>query len=643
MMNSLTDDVHPFANREKLPSNAPRTGLRPPPMPARQYGIDLKHAEQITRRLLLAPTTLPTYTALPSVPNLSPAQHRFLYEDGFASLPPSLDPASRGKQKKGKDAYGVPHARASKKRFQVANLVAAVCALIPTPDASNSKSRRRKGMPRLLDLCGGCGHVGLPLAALFPHCRVIVVDTNQIALGIAARRAAEAGLSNLDTLERNIEQLQGVPFDVAVALHACGGASDTVLAAAAGAGAAVVVAPCCVGGVVAKKGSVTGRASGAVVRDPASAEGAAIDWDVARSSLFRGLLAEAEYPRLARAADFGEQLLERDGWRRVAKSLVEQDRALWMGEMGYGVRVVKMRPLDCTPKNDMLVAWPRKTLGEEDSGFGSDVGWDLDIDANMFLADVRDENVMKGLGMAEVAEVESILREQVFSEDSTGLHHFPMGLGKRKRKVIHAVAESMGLWHGSIGKGAQRYVSVRRTASWPLFFDYFLGIGGPEIERVCASLVEKIPPACAERRVHMRGNPHHITIIRPPEISHLSNYYKHGKQRLLSKAFESLKHSTMQILGVGRVRGPTKRTKRKSSALPESTVAKGVVVEPALAEAYFVVVEWPAGNALRTELGLPPIDFHITLGFSVKDIHDVRKDRSTLVFNHEANLPLRPF
>lgn len=643
-MSSATDDVHPLASAfaDKLPANAPSSRLRP--RPARINGIDLKTAEQLTRRLLLSPSTLPTYTALPSLPNLSPAQYRFLHLDGFASLAPSLDPASRGRTDKGKKPYGVPDGRASRKRLQVANLVAAVCALTAMRDSGGRKIKRRKGMPRLLDLCGGCGHVGLPLAALLPGWRIIVVDSNQVALQVAARRAEEAGLSNLDTLQKNVEQLDGIPFDVAVALHACGGASDTVLAAAAKAKAAVVVAPCCVGGVVATKGSVTGSASGAVVVDPASSDGNAINWDVPRSKLFRELLNDGEYPRLARAADFGEQLTEGDDWRRVAKALVEQDRASWMSEMGYQVRVVKMRPLDCTPKNDMLITWPKATEDITDRlDSRNELKWDLDTQANKFLEDVRDGSVIKGLGISEVVEVENILRTEISTEDSNGVYNFPAGLGKRRRKVVHAVAESMGLWHESAGKGAERYVSVRRTAWWPLFFDYFVGIGGPEIDKVCRFLRDKIPAHCAERRAHLRGNPHHVTVVRPQEVSRLHYSYKGDKTLLLRKAFNALKDSKMNVNGIGCVRlhgaastGPTLTKENENNAKSDTAEAKSDAAE--VKEAYFIVIDWPAASALRTELGLPRMDFHITLGFSVKDIHGVKKDSSTLLFNYQTHL-----
>ena len=48
-------------------------------------------------------------------------------------------------------------------------------------------------------------------------------------------------------------------------------------------------------------------------------------------------------------------------------------------------------------------------------------------------------------------------------------------------------------------------------------------------------------------------------------------------------------------------------------------------------EAYFRVVQWPEANRLRTQLGLQPADFHITVGFRTQDIHGVKKDWTTLV------------
>lgn len=48
-------------------------------------------------------------------------------------------------------------------------------------------------------------------------------------------------------------------------------------------------------------------------------------------------------------------------------------------------------------------------------------------------------------------------------------------------------------------------------------------------------------------------------------------------------------------------------------------------------EVYFVVINSPECDEIRGDLGLSSRDFHITLGFTNKDIFGVRKDESTLV------------
>eukprot|EP00177_Eucheuma_denticulatum_P005551 GFKZ01010091.1.p1 GENE.GFKZ01010091.1~~GFKZ01010091.1.p1 ORF type:complete len:617 (-),score=74.29 GFKZ01010091.1:1924-3774(-) len=585
----------------------------------RIHGLDLKQAEAVTRRLLLSHT--PTYHTLPTL-SLSAPLHQFLNGPGFTALHPSLDPSTRGPRD---TPTAVPPARASRKRIQIANLVALVASLprIHTPHSNG----RRVSPPRVLDLCGGCGHVGLVLAALMPQWRVTVVDTAAVALGVAERRAREAGLSNFDTLCKDIVEVD-MPFQVAVALHACGGASDVVLAKAAQVGAAVVVAPCCVGGVVAKKGNVTGSAVDCKVEDPV--RGGWVEWEEAKSEGMRAMMREGEFAVLARAADFGEHGAG-DEWRRVAKMLVEEDRAMWLREGGYQTRLVKMRPLDCTPKNDVLVAWR-----------GQAREWEVDAQMKEFVRGVAEGNVIRGLGVKEVLQVEEILRVEV-CESGAGEFWFPPGLGKRRRKIVHAVADSMGLHHQSLGKGEARRVGVRKTAWWPLFFDHYLGVGGPALERVCDELSGSVPQACLERRQLVRGNPRHVTIIRPPEVGQLPPVYKRDWAQLLQRAFRVLQGSAVHALGVGRVRAAGSGSRAHSSRRGSQSglTDDDFVVEAdgrggaSVNEAFFVVLHWPAADSLRRQLGLGPVDFHITLGFTDKDIHTARKDERTLVFRRD--------
>lgn len=46
---------------------------------------------------------------------------------------------------------------------------------------------------------------------------------------------------------------------------------------------------------------------------------------------------------------------------------------------------------------------------------------------------------------------------------------------------------------------------------------------------------------------------------------------------------------------------------------------------------YYIVVEFPEANELRKSIGLKEKDFHVTLGFNKKDVHDIPKDKSTII------------
>jgi len=48
-------------------------------------------------------------------------------------------------------------------------------------------------------------------------------------------------------------------------------------------------------------------------------------------------------------------------------------------------------------------------------------------------------------------------------------------------------------------------------------------------------------------------------------------------------------------------------------------------------DAYFKVIDWPTGHKFRKSCGLDAKDFHITIGFKDKDVHDVKKDQTTLI------------
>lgn len=562
--------------------------------PTRLNGIDLKKAEQITRRLLLSEQAIPNYHLLPLIPEYdqNPKLNDFLHKHGFDTLHPALSNS---------DNKNINPQRGQKKQQQVYNLVSAVSILA---------GQKQHG--HIVDLCGGCGHVALVLAALFPSWSITIVDKNQRALEIANTRAQKAGLSNISTLHTNIQDLE-IPFDIAVALHACGGATDVALALTAAAGAAAVVAPCCVGGVVSEKGNVTGRPNGATVSDPTSMNGEPIEWGVPRSKAFQELISDGEYVPLARAADYGEENPPgQDDWRRVTRSLTNWDRLLWMTDAAMCAYLVKMRPVACSPKNDVIVVWSNKQFEHV-----SQMEWRRDDLHNGFIRDVQEGHIMNGLGVKEVKEVEKTLQDRVCAAGSSGVYIASPGMGKRKRKVFHAVAESMGLWHCSQGRGVDRAVVVKRNQWWPLFFESYVAVGGPQVDEIGKALLNVVPNDCVEKRAQLRGTPHHITLVGPKDISKMPSMFKKNQEICLQEAHEALSGTQFRILGVGRVK--TLLSKHGSSEENE---------------AYYAVVDWPEAQSFRRKMGLPKCDLHITLGFRVKDIHDKAKNETT-IFHYE--------
>lgn len=599
---SVSTSTNKSTAKIKVPSN-----LHPPP--TRLSGVDLHFAEFLVHTLLQHAHLTPIYHLPPPLPSLPIAVHTFLSSPlppdslcpPFHAIPPAVDPAWRPARftTSRTAAQPIPTIRSSRKRQQLRFLVSLLAPYLSKHDS-----------PVIHDLCAGSGHVGLLLAALFPHASVTLVDDGTIPLQLAADRIQQAGLTNV-FISKSPIQASAPSCDVVIALHACAGASEAVLSRATAAKAQLVVlVPCCVGGVVTSRGSVTGASGGnGGVNDLHN--GTVLtetQWRNARSRAFRSALSgDEDYSMLVKAADFGESG-STGMWRRVAKACIDWDRLLWLKEAGFEVRLAKLRPLEATPKNDVLVAWrPDAPV---------DMEWQRDEIANGVVADVAQRSVASSLQIDEMRDVERILREAVCTNDASGIYSSPPASGRRRRKVVHAVADMLGLTHESVGKGVDRVVVVRRTPHWPVYFESYIGISGPRVVDICDSLSRVIPKAYVERRVALRGVPVHLTLVGPLEISQLPEKYKKDRVSCAREAFEALKGTSFQILGVGRV-----------------IDIKPVVIgaeDNGNNETMFAVVLWPEAQKWRRSLGLGDKDFHITLGFQKSDIHNVPKDASTI-------------
>lgn len=85
---------------------------------------------------------------------------------------------------------------------------------------------------KIVEFCGGSGFVLLPLAYLYPQHRFVLIDMKRTSLDIAVRRISDCSETfvsqNVQIIEGLIEHYEAV-FDLGIALHACGSASDIAL------------------------------------------------------------------------------------------------------------------------------------------------------------------------------------------------------------------------------------------------------------------------------------------------------------------------------------------------------------------------------------------------------------------------------
>ncbi|CEG40906.1 glutathione s-transferase c-terminal domain-containing protein homolog [Plasmopara halstedii] len=228
----------------------------------------------------------------------------------------------------------LPAERVLNKQLQVDNLVVFLRRILRSGDV-------------VVEFCAGSGYVALPLACLFPECTFVLLDKKESSLSIAKERIAAARLTNVNIFCGYIQDFDK-SFDVGVALHACGEATDLVMQKCLVEQAAYVLAPCCVGKI-----KLSGLA-------------------YPRSAAMAHELSRTEYEVLAKAADFGHlsstsvALSDINRRRRRCKTLLESDRNMCAEEAQYDTFMFVMYPSTATPKNDVLVGIPR---GNADRSF----------------------------------------------------------------------------------------------------------------------------------------------------------------------------------------------------------------------------------------------------------------------------------
>ena len=217
-------------------------------------------------------------------------------------------------------AGAVPADRAARKVLQIAPLI------------EHAAAHLRPG-GTCADLCGGAGHVALAMAVFRPDVRVVVVDTKSFSLAMGRTAALGLGMGDRARFVRGSMESESLPaFDVGIALHACGGASDAALACCARAGADAFLIVTCCHGFLARE-----------VRPP-------------RSAAYRALGVSARgMAVLARAADRPPGA----AGRREGMEAVDADRCLAAQESGVyaSVRLGRLGEGEASggPKDHVLV------------------------------------------------------------------------------------------------------------------------------------------------------------------------------------------------------------------------------------------------------------------------------------------------
>mmetsp|Transcript_38349 Transcript_38349/g.92759 ORF Transcript_38349/g.92759 Transcript_38349/m.92759 type:complete len:459 (-) Transcript_38349:1394-2770(-) len=432
-------------------------------------GVHLKRFEKVLTNIL--PYVEPDYVCLPSQDESA----------DYDYLPNSARPQQDRR-------------RAARKEGQIRSLLRCIMPLVPT----NTKCT-------IVDFGGGSGHLALPLALMLPNAVVCVVDLKKHSLDLMHNKAnlvveevlqnpeytrfrksrlSESGdtmnscgrdgmkiagrdgvLTNLFSWHGPVESFhQG--FDLGLALHLCGEATDVALRRAGDADAmAIVVAPCCVG-------KLSTRAMNPDVYHATGSNQATISYP--QSSLFCRLISDQDdWDKLAKAADYSNELefkTVQNAPRRTAKFILETDRRLFLQERyQYKTALLKMDPLESTPKNDIIVAWKPALAKIDDSLFcerDSECSGDVETTRTQ-LAEGTCSAGSTNWTEEEEAEIMALIVE--FLQQTRGTAEelkafvFPTLMGRRKRKLIHYVASKMDLAHWSVGsKSSDKTVAVAR-------------------------------------------------------------------------------------------------------------------------------------------------------------------------------------
>ncbi|VVC29165.1 Hypothetical protein CINCED_3A025171 [Cinara cedri] len=218
----------------------------------------------------------------------------------------------------------IPDKRLMRKTQQLENLIHATLQIAKDGDT-------------VVDFCCGSGHLGIVIAYLVPGLTVILVDNKEESLRRAKQRIEKLNLKNVMIVHSNLDYFKA-NFQLGLCLHGCGVATDLVLEKCLLQCAAFIICPCCYGGVQDNH----------ILKYPRS------------QALRQANFSFEDYLVLCHCADqthFNPNCTKtQQGYTCMAA--VDTDRATRAIEVGYSVKLTKLDPPTCTPKNNMIIGIP---------------------------------------------------------------------------------------------------------------------------------------------------------------------------------------------------------------------------------------------------------------------------------------------
>jgi SAM-dependent methyltransferase len=226
-------------------------------------------------------------------------------------------------------------------------------------DALMAKSNYSKDRPlHIVDFGSGSGNSCLVFAHLLRDipCRFTLVDIKPKCVSIGKDRTEKAGLeASVAWKCGNVESFYE-SFDIGLATHLCGGATDVALSKCIDAGASFIATPCCLGSIKFALGDDSHLKARVDGRAPVLHRNN--DLTYPRSSWLRDKLTLEEYAAMTSLGDCTVAVAEEEenGLRMKGKRLLDADRLALAREAGYGTSLGRLGSKEkCGPKSDVLL------------------------------------------------------------------------------------------------------------------------------------------------------------------------------------------------------------------------------------------------------------------------------------------------